>query len=99
MKKKLAEDALYCKIIYNYDDFLRHLKNDCHSFKNHQCKLECGNEKKMNYKELRNHYEFECKSMLVECKNCKISKSRGQFKTKHLPKTCIKYLVEEKMTK
>jgi len=98
-KKKLAEDALYQVKEYTYEDYIKHLKNDCHSFKTHQCKLDCGDEKKMSYKELQTHYEIECKSMLVECKNCKMSKPRNTFKTRHLPKTCIKHLLEEKATK
>lgn len=77
------EDSLYDIKEYTYDSYINHLKKDCHALKTHQCKKNCGVDRKMSYNELKHHYENDCKQMPIECKYCRNTKPRAQFKSKH----------------
>ena len=57
------------------------------------CGNKCGQDNKMSYKELKTHYETDCKMMKIECINCRDQCIRKSFK-KHYDKTCVKNLIE-----
>lgn len=56
---------------YGYEDYIKHLKEQCTGFRIYKCENQCNEFKKMDYHALLDHYRNECTLMLLECKTCR----------------------------